>query len=252
MKHILIVEDDWVLYDEMARFFTENNYTVSNYAGSHESAMEEIKIQKPDIALLDIELEGPLNGINVAEDISKTMEIPFIFVSSHVEKAIIEKALKTLPNAYLFKSKTEDLNELLTNVEIALSNIKIKTSQLKETAKKILVYEDYYNILLKKYGGKNFPGIHLPLEKVLYIQTDKNNEYIQIITAIKTYLLRKKIMNLEPILPLNFIRVNRSQLVNLDKVTTHRSPELFINDLKIRISITNRERVKDRIASLYI
>jgi DNA-binding LytR/AlgR family response regulator len=248
MKHILIVEDERLIFDQMARFFKNNGYAVSAYAGSYEEAMTEVRRQKPDIALLDVELKGVLNGIDVAEAINKIMQIPLIFISSHQEKAIIDKALKTIPNAYLFKSKTSDLEELLANVQVSL----LKTNR-QTYPKVIFVYEDYINELQNKRGDKNIASIHLALDKVLYFKTDFDKpSYVHVFTEERIYYLRKKRKELEPLLPNNFILTNRSSIVNLDKVSSHNTSELYIGDLLIKISENNRQRVKDRIASLYL
>jgi len=72
----------------------------------------------PDVALLDINIEGSLNGIELAEIIRKKYKFPFIFLTSHSDKDTLDKAKLTLPYGYIVKPFNE--KDLISTLEMAI------------------------------------------------------------------------------------------------------------------------------------
>lgn len=83
--------------------------------------MEIIPRQKPDILLLDIQLSGNKDGIDVAEKVNKDFNIPFIFLTANSDVATVERAKNVSPHAYLVKPFRK--NELFTSIELCLHNL---------------------------------------------------------------------------------------------------------------------------------
>lgn len=112
---ILIVEDDILLSEQMAQFLLKK-YEVVGIASSGEQALAMIKDNQPDLVLMDIELEGKLDGVETAEIIQQEMFIPIIYLSRlHGEKTL-KRVKKTMPAAYLSKPfKNHDLKYAIEN-----------------------------------------------------------------------------------------------------------------------------------------
>lgn len=115
---VLIVEDEPLIAEDIADFLGDINYVPAGIAYDSETALDMLVNRYPDIALLDINIEGSKNGIEVAEVIRNKYKIPFIFLTSHSDKETLDRAKKTLPYGYIVKPFNE--KDLLSSLEMAL------------------------------------------------------------------------------------------------------------------------------------
>ena len=117
---VLIVEDDPIIAEDIRDMLTDVDYQVLNVCYDKEEALEQIDILKPDLILLDINLDGSYEGFEIAEHINKTRKIPFLYLTSYSGKDIVNQAKQTLPMGYIVKPFNE--RELFSSIEIALHN----------------------------------------------------------------------------------------------------------------------------------
>jgi len=75
---------------------------------SGEAALCSIEAAPPDLVLMDIILQGPMDGVQVAERIRARFEIPIIYVTAHADRATLERAKRTRPSGYLIKPYEDD------------------------------------------------------------------------------------------------------------------------------------------------
>ncbi|MFD2915004.1 response regulator [Psychroserpens luteus] len=115
---ILIVEDDPIICEDIRSMLSNVNYKTVGVAYDKKDAIDAINTLKPDLVLLDINLEGNFEGFQVAEHINNTKKIPFIYLTSYSGKQILDQAKKTLPMGYVVKPFNE--KELYSTIEIAL------------------------------------------------------------------------------------------------------------------------------------
>ena len=99
---ILIVEDDPFVADDLKDKLEQLQYRITGIAESYDAALESIRANKPDLALLDIELKGELTGIDLSEQLNK-QGIPFIYLSSIQDLNTYYKAKDTGPIKNLAK-----------------------------------------------------------------------------------------------------------------------------------------------------
>lgn len=118
-KKILVVEDDAIISELIMWRLKDLGYKNCNFVSSGEEAVERAKETSPDLILMDVTLEGDLDGIDAIKEIKKFMPgVSFVYLSSHMEDDIIERALATRPSGYIAKP-FEDF-ELRMGIEIAL------------------------------------------------------------------------------------------------------------------------------------
>lgn len=117
---ILIVEDEPLIAEDIQGYLEESGFSVTGIAHNGDEAMALLINQKPDALLLDINLGIPPDGIELAGMIREKFEIPFVFLTSHADKATLERAKLTFPAGYLLKPF--DGRDLMTSLEIALFN----------------------------------------------------------------------------------------------------------------------------------
>lgn len=119
-KSILIVEDEPLIAENVADALKRNDFSVSAIVYTKEDALEELKNNLPDVAILDVNLNGKMEGIEIAEKIAGCYNIPFIFLTSYSDKRTLTNAKFTEPSGYIVKPFTEA--GLYSSLEIALYN----------------------------------------------------------------------------------------------------------------------------------
>ncbi len=115
-KKILIVEDEFIVANDLRLILEEAGYTISGIAASAGEAQEYIQQHKPDLVLLDIRLKGKLSGIDIARKL-RVDNIPFIYLSAYANQTILEEAKTTEPYGFLVKPFRK--KDLLVALEIA-------------------------------------------------------------------------------------------------------------------------------------
>ena len=115
---ILVVEDDVNVAAVLEARLESFGYTVCEIAPSGPKAIACSETHDPDLILMDILLEGDMNGIEAAEQISGKSNVPIIFITCLNDPAILDRAIKTNPSGYLVKPY--DNAELRSCIEIAL------------------------------------------------------------------------------------------------------------------------------------
>jgi len=117
---ILIVEDEPLIAEDIASVLERNEYIISAIAYSKADALTALQTDLPDMALLDINLNGGLEGIEIADTINQHYNIPFVFITSYSDKHTLDKAKHTEPSGYIVKPFNEA--GLFSTLEIALYN----------------------------------------------------------------------------------------------------------------------------------
>ena len=141
-KQIMIVEDDGIVADDIKDILESTGYEVAAITSSGEEALKEAKIKKPDLVLMDIKLQGKMDGIMAADLIRSHYDIPVVYLTSFTDDKIIERAKITEPFGYIVKPFDDRV--LHTNIELALFNHKIE--------KKLKEREAWLSTTLKSIG----------------------------------------------------------------------------------------------------
>jgi DNA-binding NarL/FixJ family response regulator len=98
---ILIVEDEMIISMELAQTLRRLGYGIAGQVTKGEDAIELAGKVKPDLVLMDIVLQGEIDGIGAAELIWNRYHIPVIFLTAHSDKATLERAIAIQPSGYL-------------------------------------------------------------------------------------------------------------------------------------------------------
>ncbi|GAB3276662.1 hypothetical protein GCM10027347_50330 [Larkinella harenae] len=113
---ILIVEDEYIIANDLQLILNGAGYTVIGVADSVKEALALIEHDKPDIVLLDIYLKGRENGIDLARQLEE-LNIPFIYISANDNKRVLDAVKATQPLGYIVKPFRE--KDILTVLEIS-------------------------------------------------------------------------------------------------------------------------------------
>ena len=116
MEKILIVEDEFIVANDLKMMLVKSGYEVCGIAASVEEARILIDSKKPDWVLLDIILKGNLTGIDLAWELEKK-NIPFLFISANTNHSILNAVKETKPYGFLVKPFRE--RDLFVMLDIA-------------------------------------------------------------------------------------------------------------------------------------
>ena len=112
----LIVEDEFLIANDLRRILTKAGYEVVGLAESVAEARMLVATRTPAIVLLDIFLKGEETGIDLAQWLG-AQHIPFIFLSANLTDSVLDAAKVTQPFGFLNKPFRE--KDVLTTLEIA-------------------------------------------------------------------------------------------------------------------------------------
>jgi CheY-like chemotaxis protein len=116
-KRALIVEDDMILAMVDKLYLQKIGCEVVGSVTNGEDAIEAVKLLAPDFILMDIRIEGDLDGIETMIEIRKTSSVPVIYVSGNSEPAVRHRAVETNMFAFLVKPLDFDaLKELINTI----------------------------------------------------------------------------------------------------------------------------------------
>ena len=115
---ILIVEDERIVADNLAGKLAQLGYEVAGIAAGAKEAVALADRLHPNLVLMDIWLEGPMDGIEAAEVIRQQHDVPVIYLTAHSDPATLARAKVTGPFGYILKPFEQ--RELATQIELAL------------------------------------------------------------------------------------------------------------------------------------
>jgi two-component system, response regulator PdtaR len=115
---IFFIEDDEIVAKVIEWRLNKLGYSVCGSAKNGIDAIALIKEKEPDLVLLDIELKGSMDGIEVGEFLSAKTTIPFIYVTAHTGDSILKRAKNTGSKGYVKKPFSDD--DLRVAIELAL------------------------------------------------------------------------------------------------------------------------------------
>lgn len=261
--YILIVEDEPILYERLRRFLVKENCNVAEYTKSYNEAIAQLKTKTPDLVLLDINLQGEKDGIDLGEELYKTYKIPFIYVTDFADDVTFKRALRTNPNIFEVKTKPQlDTAHLLRSIKTVLQQQKTTETF---SAEGIMAYVDYLD-KIKLYGKNEVTRVPLNFTDITFITTEAikhsaqkyepiRNNYVRIETLEnKRFYYKSSLKNILNLVPYHFIRINESTIVNLLSKSFNgriNGTKLSINKQQFSIKETYSKEVKKRLDSLY-
>lgn len=115
---ILIVEDERIVAFNLQQRLAHMGYEVPGVAASGAEGLDMIERLAPDLVLMDIHIEGDMDGIDVAAKLMESPTVPVIYLTAYSEDSTLERARKTKPYGYLIKPFSE--RELHATIQMAL------------------------------------------------------------------------------------------------------------------------------------
>jgi CheY-like chemotaxis protein len=102
---VMVVEDERIVALHLRHQLVKLGYEVAEFAASGEQALRQVAVAHPDLILMDIHIDGSLDGIETAARLPADDGIPVIYLTAYSEEATLERARATKPYGYLVKPR---------------------------------------------------------------------------------------------------------------------------------------------------
>ena len=222
---ILIVEDERLIAEHLRVILQAQGFHHLQPVHDKAGALAALEEFQPQIVLLDIRMQHPLDGIEIAEIINLKYKVPFIFITAHSDAMILKKALETKPAGYITKPFNQA--NVYAAINIAIANLKEKEAEM-------LTLKDGFDI------------VKIDMNTVLYVESEGN--YIDVFMDSGKKSLRHSLERFLQQVPENqFMRVHRSFVVNLKRISKISGGTICIQGKVIPVSRKYLSELKARM-----
>ncbi|WP_299364953.1 LytTR family DNA-binding domain-containing protein [Winogradskyella sp.] len=225
--NIYIVEDEPIIVSTIEVALRKQGFYAIGDAEDYYTALSDIQRLKPDLVLIDIQLSGNKDGVDLATELDKKKQ-PYLFLSSQTDPNTIERVKQTNPLGYIVKPFTE--TGLRTNIELAWHN-----------------YNDsQQHFLTVKHEGR----LHrINQDTISYLKAYDN--YCYIVTKTQTYLVPHTLKHIsEQLEGSDFVRAHRSYVVNLKHILSVDKNTISLKTDSIPVSASQKGLVVSKLKSI--
>lgn len=239
--NILIVEDENIVAMGLEDTLLSEGYQVAGMADNGRKALDIVRDHPPDLALLDIQINGDWDGVETARKLTEIQDIPFIFLTAFTDEETVSRARATTPSAYLIKPYLP--RDLFIAIDLALHNFEISKN---EPARdhlprpgEISPFQDQKDDLLifnrSFFIKQNYRFIKVNIDDITYLEADGNHTLV--FTSEKKYIVRQALGAILDKLQDNFLlRIHRSFAINMQHLTAFNATSVFIDKKELPLS----------------
>lgn len=116
---ILVVEDEAIVAEDIASCLEKMGYSIVDVVATGEEAIAAATLHQPDLVLMDIMLQGHMDGVEATQHIRQTLKLPVVYLTANADEQTLDRAKITRPFGYILKPFKD--KELRATIEIALS-----------------------------------------------------------------------------------------------------------------------------------
>ncbi|MDP2869033.1 EAL domain-containing protein [Methyloversatilis sp.] len=124
--NLMLVEDERVIAFDLKTQLQSFGYRVGAVLASGEQAVDRVADVAPDLVLMDIHLDGALDGIDAALQIQARYRVPVVFLTAYAEDDTLKRALDCRPFGYLVKPC--EARELHATIQMALARREVEAN----------------------------------------------------------------------------------------------------------------------------
>lgn len=224
---VLIVEDDPLTSLDLKEALTDEGMDVIGVARSVDEAKKLIEKHPPDTLLVDINLEGDLDGIELVQSLS--FPIPVVYLTANSDEQTVKRAMETSPGSFL--TKPYDERDVFIALELAFQNHnKLSLNKPSKSERSFLFLK----------SGNRFEKVNMA--DINYLKAE--GSYTKFVTLGKEYVLSSNLNTVSSKIDSgSFMRIHRSYVVNLDNVTGLDNDYVFFGEENIPMSRNYKEEV---------
>lgn len=237
---ILIVEDEFIIAQNLKLMLQELGYNPLPPAINLKTAKESIDQNAPDMVILDINLKGQHDGIELGKYLNE-LGTPFMYLTSNADKETVELAKQTNPRAYIVKPFNHQ--NIYTSIEVAMGTLRNEEANNKDEETLPLLLDS----LFIKSGNKY---LKVKIQDITHMEADDKS--VNIFTNQQQKLkVNSSLENLfKQLKDFGFARVHRSFCINSNHLTAINSESVYIGNLPIPIGRSYKEELLKRLNTM--
>lgn len=221
---VLIVEDEVLISEHIKRVVEKSGFRPLDICEDYEEAMKLLQYETPDLAFLDIRMNGVDEGVEVAKHL-RTLNIPFVFITSFSDKETLQNAVMQQPLGYILKPFTNtEIQEYLAVLEKAVIGGEITVGNVNNKER-------------------------ISIDEIMWVKSE--NVYVELHCTEKKHVHRSKLTTIHEMLPTNqFVRTSQSHIVNLNYVKSISSEFITLENETIPLSKKYKKVVFEKFGEL--
>ncbi len=177
--HILVVEDELIIAENIRNELESIGYRASAVAVSGEEAVQKAVEMQPDLVLMDIKLQGAMDGVAAAEEIRSRFDIPVVYLTGYADEKTLQRAKITDPFGYVLKPF--ELRELRSTIEMALykhkMDRKLRESEARYRAISELISDYAYSFRVEPDGTYGLEWLTEAFTRIIGFTPDEIDTY---------------------------------------------------------------------------
>jgi len=146
-QNIVIVEDETITQRYLQDIFAQYDVTVSGCFDNAADTIEALKSVECDMILMDINIKGSVDGIQLAKEILKTYDFPIVFITAHNDDETFQEVLELSP--YGFIEKPFSRKDIVFTLQLAyqryLSHEKNSKVESANQPREYLILNEHYS-----------------------------------------------------------------------------------------------------------
>lgn len=219
---IYLVEDEPIIAETAKMSLEDRGIKVLGISEDYDDALRNIKTLQANLVLLDINIEGEKDGVDLALTLEK-LSIPYLFLTSQTDPSTLSRVKETKPLGFIVKPFTE--SGLLSNIELAWHQISLGK-------------EEY--IIIRHDGER----IKLNQASILYLKAFDN--YCYVVTSEKEYLIPHTLKSTAAKLNAEiFYKSHRSYIINTIKIKGIKSDVVVVENKEVPLSDTYKKSIEN-------
>ena len=235
---ILIVEDEVLVAKDIQLQLMTLGYEVLDIVRSCNQALASLASNQPDIILMDVMIDGDLDGIETAARINETYDIPIIYLTDLKDNQTFHRAKTTHPAIFLNKPFNE--YELSRHIDLVIYN----TCEYSDSdSEQTFLLENYLWI------KEDFSYKKIAIQDIHWIKA--SGSYCDIVCDSRRITLAKSMREVHDVLlDPKFVRIHKSFIVNSDLIEEIKGGIVVLNGNEIPIGKTYLQDFKRKLKLL--
>ena len=197
MRKVIVVEDDKFISAIFTMFLRELGHDLVAICATGTEAVNKSHQLRPDVVLMDIHLEGNMDGIQTAEQLRRELDIPVIYISSDTSSHVIKRAI--VSNSYGFLVKPINKKELGIAIDLAYYKHRVDQEQReRERGYRQFISEAPMPIMIVQEGRIQYlNNLALDLYKTHYIEDVLTTPYLHFVEEESKLLVESALTEFE-------------------------------------------------------
>lgn len=245
---LLIVENDLLIAEDVSQKLSRLGYKVTAKVTNAEDALLSIENNRPDIILMDIDLDGDTDGIELAGQINSHRSIPIIYLTELNDPRTLNRIQNTHLSVFMNKPFNEHI--LAYNIELAIKGIEKNSDEVHD----LKLLDD---ALFLKENGNTGKRVKVSFDDICYIKASRSYSEIYVRNDKGNRSDSSKLIKFEPAVSMAevfkqlstppFLQVHRSYVINVKHVEAFQEDDLLIYGVPIPLGPSFKAEVKSRL-----